>query len=358
MIEEASGNLLEADVDALVNTVNTVGIMGKGIALQFKRAFPDNFRHYEKACKNNELRLGRVFVHEVEAITGPRYIVNFPTKSHWKSKSRLEDIESGLLDLRNTIQALGIKSIAVPPLGCGNGGLDWREVYPLIRRVLGQLEDVKILVYPPAGAPSATSMPIRTKRPSMTSRRASFLLALERYSCRSVANGLSETSELSLVEAQKVAYFLQLAGDRTQWDFAPSYYGPYARAVDQFISSVEGHFVSGYGDGSSGSRATLSLDKRALSEAHGLLDRDENYQATLQRFEDIVDGFEFPYGIELLSTVHFVIAQSDEPPSVREVVDAIGAWSKRKGLLFKERQASIAYRHLIDVGLVKSPALV
>jgi O-acetyl-ADP-ribose deacetylase (regulator of RNase III) len=356
MIEEASGNLLAADVDALVNTVNTVGIMGKGIALQFKRAFPDNFRQYEKACKAHTVNVGTMFVHEMDAIAGPRFIVNFPTKKHWKSQSRIEDIESGLEDLRTVIEKLDVKSIAVPPLGCGNGGLDWSEVYPLIRHKLGEIVGVRVLVYPPAGAPDPSTMPVRTKRPKVTPLRAALLLAFERYRNRSIETGLSDTEAISLVEAQKIAYFLQLAGGKTQWDFEPSYYGPYAHAIDQFISSVEGHYVRGFGDGSSGSKATLTLDDTTLVESHDVMRGDSEFNDTLRRFEAIVDGFEFPYGIELLSTVHYVIAHSSHPPSVDEVVQAIGGWSARKAGLFKTPQATAAYRHLVDVRVVEPVA--
>jgi O-acetyl-ADP-ribose deacetylase (regulator of RNase III) len=151
VIEEAHGNLLEADVEALVNTVNTVGVMGKGIALQFKRSFPHNFKSYEAACKRGEVRLGEMFVHETGTIDNPKYIVNFPTKKHWKSRSTVADIKVGLTALRSTITALGLRSIAIPPLGCGNGGLDWAEVHPVIREGLADLSAVRILIYPPQG---------------------------------------------------------------------------------------------------------------------------------------------------------------------------------------------------------------
>lgn len=356
MIREAHGNLLEADVEALVNTVNTVGIMGKGIALQFKRAFPDNFKAYESACKRGELQLGRMFVHETGALDNPKYIVNFPTKKHWKSQSRLADVKSGLAALRSTIEELGIRSIAIPPLGCGNGGLDWEEVHPLIRESLDDLSDVQIFIYPPVGPPAAADMPVRTKRPRMTRTRAALLLAFERYVQRSVATGLSDTDEMSIVEAQKAAYFLQVAGWTIKFEFTPSHYGPYAQTVDQFISHAEGHFIYGYGDGSSGSKATLTLDKSALSAAHELLDHDIEFQAVLDRFTRIVDGFEFPYGVELLSTVHYVVDSKPTPPTVDEIVSEIQSWSERKGRIFKREQASLAYDHLVRTQVLHAPS--
>ena len=166
MIKVAEGNLLEAKADALVNTVNCVGVMGKGIALQFKQAFPDNCQEYEKACKKGRVRIGRMFVHNQNDIFYPKYIINFPTKRHWKTKSRLEDIESGLKDLVKQAKKLDIKSIAVPPLGSGLGGLDWRDVKPLIVKAFDELPDTEVLLYEPKGAPKADEIPISTSKPN------------------------------------------------------------------------------------------------------------------------------------------------------------------------------------------------
>src|SRR3954464_13145310 len=114
MISFAQGNLLEAKVEALVNTVNTVGVMGKGIALMFKEAFPENFKAYEAACKNKKLRVGRVFVTEGHDLVGPKWIINFPTRVHWRYPSKIEWIEEGLKDLKRVIIEKDIRSIAIP----------------------------------------------------------------------------------------------------------------------------------------------------------------------------------------------------------------------------------------------------
>src|SRR5580698_5577411 len=153
MLREAAGNLLDARADALVNTVNTVGVMGKGIALQFKQAFPENFRVYEAACRRGEVRIGQMFVVETGLLEQPRLIINFPTKRHWRSHSRLDDIRSGLADLRQILVDRQVRSVALPPLGCGNGGLDWQDVRPLIDSALSDLPGVEVVVYPPKGAP-------------------------------------------------------------------------------------------------------------------------------------------------------------------------------------------------------------
>jgi O-acetyl-ADP-ribose deacetylase (regulator of RNase III) len=126
----ATGNLLEFKTDALVNTVNCVGIMGKGIALQFKKKFPENFKQYERACRSGEVQLGKMFIVPTNNLSEPHYIINFPTKDHWRNPSRLESIATGLQDLVAQVKKLNIKSIAIPPLGCGNGGLEWSEVRP------------------------------------------------------------------------------------------------------------------------------------------------------------------------------------------------------------------------------------
>jgi O-acetyl-ADP-ribose deacetylase (regulator of RNase III) len=149
MIRFVQGNLFDAKVEALVNTVNTVGVMGKGIALMFKEAAPANFPAYEEACKRKEVRIGRMFVTETRAFEGPRWIINFPTKKHWRQPSKMEWIAEGLQDLRHFVQEQSIRSIALPPLGAGNGQLDWPKVRVEIQRALSDLEGVDIVVYEP-----------------------------------------------------------------------------------------------------------------------------------------------------------------------------------------------------------------
>ena len=144
-IESTTGDLLKADVDALVNTVNTVGVMGKGLALQFKKTFPDVFSTYSIACKKGEVSTGKM--HIVTRTSSPKYIVNFPTKQHWRNPSKLEYIEYGLDDLVKQTQVLGISSIAIPPLGCGYGGLSWSDVRPLIVQAFSAYPNLRILLF-------------------------------------------------------------------------------------------------------------------------------------------------------------------------------------------------------------------
>lgn len=152
MIEIGHGSILKADSVAIVNAVNCVGIMGKGIALQFKKAYPDNFEAYRKACEARAVKPGSMFIFEIESMINPRYIINFPTKRHWKEKSQIEDIEAGLKSLVEEVQKRNISSIAVPPLGCGLGGLKWSIVRPLIEKAFTKLPAVHVILFEPEDA--------------------------------------------------------------------------------------------------------------------------------------------------------------------------------------------------------------
>ncbi len=151
MIELTKGDLLQADAEALVNTVNCVGVMGKGIALQFKRTYPENYKTYRRICKRGELRTGMMLVHETGSMFNPRFIINFPTKQHWKGRSKLEYIDTGLIALVEEIESRKISSIAIPALGCSNGGLEWSEVRPRIEKALAAVPDVHVLLFEPQG---------------------------------------------------------------------------------------------------------------------------------------------------------------------------------------------------------------
>lgn len=168
VIRLTQGDLLELDdVDAIVNAVNCVGVMGKGIALQFKNKWPANFTAYAAACKVGDVRPGRMFVFDSGGLVQPSFIVNFPTKDHWRGSSRIEFIRDGLVDLVSVVRQLGIRSVAVPPLGCGNGGLDWADVRPLIESAFDSLQDVEVRLFEPAGATGPKTMEVRMNRPRL-----------------------------------------------------------------------------------------------------------------------------------------------------------------------------------------------
>lgn len=343
MIETASGDILTADAEALVNTVNCVGIMGRGIALQFRKAFPDNFKAYESVCKRGELHPGQMFIYETGSLTNPRYVINFPTKRHWKGKSRLGDIESGLQALVSEIRRLGIHSVAIPPLGCGLGGLAWEEVRPRIERALAAVSDVRVLLFEPTGSPAHSAAIASQPVPKMTEARAALVGLMQRYLA-----GLLDPF-ISLLEVHKLLYFMQVAGEaslRLRYVKAP--YGPYAENLRHLLLSVEGHLTSGYTDGVDDPEKPLELVPGAIGDAERYLASHPNTQRRFERVADLVRGFETPFGLELLSTVHWVSVQ-EGAVTPDEATTAVFRWNERKRR-FSPQQIALAWQVLQDKG--------
>ena len=346
MISEANGNLLDAPVDALVNTVNTVGVMGKGIALQFKRAYPAMFKAYASEAKRGDLSLGRMHVWHTEQLDGPRVLINFPTKGHWRSGSKLADIEAGLDDLVDVIRREQIRSIAVPPLGCGHGGLEWAEVEPLIRSKLSQLEDVDIRLYPPTGAPAAADMRTAGPTPRMTTGRAALIELIGRYSAVAVEGATP-------IAVQKLMYFLQVAGEELNLRYESNHYGPYADNLRAVLRDIEGHYLEGFGDGSE--RVEVSEPFRVLPGARdAALGTLRERMATLDRIDrvmDLTNGFESTNSLELLATVHWVaVHPMAEGRSDEDITSAVRLWSNRKARLFTQGQIQKALAVMRDRG--------
>jgi len=342
MIEVTKGNLLEAPVEALVNTINTAGIMGKGIALQFKQAYPEMFRAYEKACRAGEVRLGKVHIFDLGGLVGgPRWIINFPTKNHWRARSQLSDIEAGLHDLVVTIRRLGIRSIAIPPLGCGNGGLDWDDVHPRIETALAALPEVKVLLYAPGGAPVASAMLNQTERPKMTMGQAALIALMDRY-----LKGLLDPF-VSLLEIHKLLYFLQEAGQPLRLKYEAKGFGPYATNLRQVLIRLEKHYTQGYGDGMDSPTAQIELLPGAVEEAKKFLSTDRVTLDRMDRVASLIEGFEDPYGLELLSSVHWIMRQQPEARDRAEVaVAAVQKWNPRKHRILKTEHLVKAWERL------------
>ncbi len=321
MIEHTHGNLLDADVEALVNTVNTVGVMGKGIALQFRQAYPANFTVYHAACSRGEVTPGQMLVVPTNQLTNPRYIINFPTKRHWRGNAQMEDIDSGLAALRDAVRAYQIRSLAVPPLGCGNGGLPWDAVRPKIEAAFADLPAVRVLLYAPEGAPDPATIRVATTRPSMTLVRAAVLGLIAQYAPRGY--------RVTMLEIQKLAYFLESAGESLRLDFAKARYGPYSETLHHVIQRIDGHFVRGYGDRTQ--EISLHPLPDAVEAARIVLAAHADTQARLDRVGALIEGYETPYGVELLASVHWV---AQENPAARQDADrateAIHAWNERK----------------------------
>ena len=334
MITSKSGDILKEDADALVNTVNCVGIMGRGIALQFKDAYLGNFKAYAEACRQGQVQPGRMFVYETGQLTPPRYIINFPTKRHWRGKSRLKDIEVGLQALVEVILEKGIRSIAIPPLGSGLGGLDWLDVKPRIEAALQSLHDVKIIIYEPMGAPATEKMAHSREVPKVTAGRAALVELMRRY-----LGGLLDPF-VTLLEVHKLMYFMQEAGEPLRLKYKPAPYGPYADNLRHVLHAIEGHLISGYADGGDAPDKQLKLVPGAEAEAEEFLNKHAVSRARFDRVADLVGGFETPFGLELLSTVHWVMKHKPVN-KVEDVVAHTYDWNPRKRQ-FTQRQIAIA----------------
>lgn len=323
MIRYKVGDILLEDVEALVNTVNCVGVMGRGIALQFKKAFPDNFKAYEAACKQGALQPGRMFVFETNQMMNPKYIINFPTKRHWRGKSRISDIEAGLEALVAEIKERRIRSVAIPPLGSGLGGLDWSAVRMRITDALSAIPEIEAIVFEPKGAPDAKTMAKSLDVPDMTPGRAALVGLMHRYLA-----GLLDPF-VTLLEVHKLMYFMQEAGEPLRLRYVQAPYGPYAENLRHVLKRIEGHFVSGYADGGDAPDKELELIPGAVRDAETFLQSDAAARVRFERVVELVQGFESPYGLELLSTVHWVIKKNGAK-SIDEVFSKTYAWGDRK----------------------------
>lgn len=335
MIELTSGDILKDDSEAIVNTVNCVGIMGRGIALQFKKAWPENFKAYEAACLREEVQPGRMFVFETGHLTNPRYIINFPTKRHWRGKSRIQDIESGLTALVAEIRNRGITSVAIPPLGSGLGGLEWNDVRPRIEAALAVVPEVHVRIFEPKGAPQADRMQHQREVPKMTPGRAALIELMSRY-----IRGLLDPS-VTLLEVHKLMYFMQAAGEPLRLNYVKGPYGPYGGNLRHVLKKIEGHMVAGYADGGDAPDKPLTLVPGAEDEAAQFLSDHGDTRERLAQVGALVEGFESPYGLELLATVHWVVTQGGSGMNVDDVVNHTHSWNEHKRQ-FTPRQIAIA----------------
>ena len=335
MIEFTTGDILRADAEAMVNTVNCVGIMGRGVALQFKNAFPANFKAYEAACAREEVRPGKMFVFETRDLTGPKFIINFPTKRHWRGKSRMEDIESGLKALVEEVRNRGIRSIAVPPLGSGLGGLNWADVRPRIEAALCGVNDLHVIVFEPNSAPVATKS---REVPNMSPGRAALVVLIHRY-----LGGLMDPF-VTLLEIHKLMYFMQEAGEPLRLKYVKAPYGPYAENLRHVLHAVEGHLVSGYVDGGDAPDKQIELVPGAVQDAEAFLNENRETVSRFDRVGKLVEGFETPFGLELLATVHWVVTR-ENAVDADDAAARVYLWNERKRR-FSPRQIGIAFETL------------
>lgn len=339
-----TGNMLEAETEALVNTVNTVGVMGKGIALQFKERFPMNFKIYADACKKSEMQVGKMLVVKENTINGEKIIINFPTKTEWFKKSQYSYIEDGLKDLVRVIEEYKIKSIAIPPLGCGNGGLKWEKVKPMMDKYLGNLSDIVIQIYEPNDAVKEILQKEEIKKEvGLTAARAMLLYALFKY------EKLGEMA--TIFSANKLAYFLQKSGEPMRLQFVPYKYGPYAQAIEKVLYALNGKYLSGMEQMKARAFEPLQLNYERYEEVEKYINTNLNsdQKQRLESLFNIIDGFETTLSLEILSSAHFLLSEN---PKLTEdqLFEKIQDWNERKKNLVTKEYINIAMEHLQNYG--------
>jgi O-acetyl-ADP-ribose deacetylase (regulator of RNase III) len=351
MIEFTRGNLLEANAEALVNTVNTVGVMGKGVALMFKEAFPENFKAYEAACKKKEVKVGHMFVTERRVLIGPRWIVNFPTKEHWRGNSKMEWIETGLEDLKRVVVEKKIRSIALPPLGSGNGGLDWADVRPKIEAALGTLDDVNVIIYEPTD--QYQNVAKRSGVEKLTPARALVAELVRRYWILGI--------ECSLLEVQKLAYFLERSIEKLELQnpldlrFQADKYGPYAPRLTHLLDGLDGSYLhcgKRIGDASPFDVIWFEDSKRDKVAAYLGSGVAKVFLPALEATAELIDGFESPLGMELLATIDWLVQEDRVAADRNSIKSALKTWTggersaARKLKLFDDRLVDLALKRL------------
>jgi O-acetyl-ADP-ribose deacetylase (regulator of RNase III) len=351
MMKFLKGNLLDAPTEALVNTVNTVGVMGKGIALMFKEAFPENFRAYDEAVKREEVRIGHMFVTENRTFDGPRWLINFPTKKHWRQPSKLEWVVDGLKDLRRVVQEKGIRSIALPPLGCGNGGLEWADVRPEIERVFAQLPDVDVWVFEPTA--KYQNVAKRTGVMKLTPARALVAEMIRRYWVLGI--------ECTYLEVQKLCWFLERTihelglDDPLDLRFVADKYGPYSDRLRHLLNGLDGSYLhcdKRLSDAGPSDTIWFDEERRPFVDLYLKQENSRPLRAILDRTAERIDGFESPLGMELLSTVDWLIEREHCGRSVSALREGLSRWpagpgsAERKLKLFDNRLISLALDRL------------
>lgn len=362
MIRYTTGNLLDAQAEALVNTVNEMGVMGKGIALMFREAFPANTAAYEAACKKGEVRVGRMFVTENRALSGPRWIINFPTKKHWRHPSKFQWVREGLEDLKRVIAENRIKSIALPPLGCGNGGLEWDQVRPAIESAFSSFKDTDVTVFEPTSAYQNTAK--REGLDELTPARAMIAELVRRYSILGI--------ECTNPEVQKLAWFLQRTIDALNLDnplnlkFTANKYGPYADNLRHLLNGLDGSFLhSKKRLSDAGPLEPIWFEDAKTDRVREFLfsDAARRYLPALERAADVIDGFESPLGMELLGTVDWLLNREKCAATVPALREGLTRWpggrdaAQRKQKLFTDEWLALAMNQLSNSTLSPQPSL-
>ncbi|WP_059369487.1 type II toxin-antitoxin system antitoxin DNA ADP-ribosyl glycohydrolase DarG [Treponema endosymbiont of Eucomonympha sp.] len=344
MIHYLEGNILESNAQALVNTVNTVGIMGKGIALQFKKAYPDNFTAYSLACKTGKVNIGKLFIKKDSSlINGEKIIINFPTKTDWRKPSEYSYIEKGLIDLVEKIKEYQIKSIALPPLGAGNGGLEWERVKKLIEQKLSVVEDINVYVYEPT---TQIKEYLKSERVKLTDARALLLYTL--YDL--VKNG-EYVSEFS---SEKVCYFMQRFGAEKYFKlkFDPNFYGPYSGKVRYLLNVLNGSYIMGYSDMNKKPFDPLMLVRDGYEIVSQYIENKSELKVICEQTTSFLNGFYSDFALELLSSIDYIVCK-EKSFDEETIFQKLNEWNDRKRTMFSDKKyVKISLRQIQTIGLV------
>ncbi len=339
-------DILQSDADAIINTVNCVGIMGKGLALKFKEKFPENYKAYRKYCDDNKLKIGNVFITEFggKLSADHKYLINFPTKEHWRGKSKIEYIAKGLDDLLLQIENHHIASVAVPPLGCGNGGLDWDEVHDLLKEKLNPIADkIDIIIYAPKTS-------IETEL-AMTFNRALMIKILHDFAPYF-------NFHMSHIIIQKLVYFLKFLDVPDYPKFQKHKYGPYSELLKKSLMKMaDKNFIKLSNDFTDNPDSMIIATEQAIKDATEFFenltkDAQQEFTDIMSKLSKLIEGYESSFGMELLSTTHFLINNNaTRSPQITAITKGFAKWSERKKELFDRDVIELAYHRLKDDGL-------
>lgn len=336
MIKFTSGNILESTSKALVNTVNCEGYMGKGIAYQFKLKFPKNNDVYVDACRKGEFRPGDILVHS----ESDKIIVNFPTKDTWRRKSEYDYITSGLKRLVEVIKEQDIKSISIPPLGCGNGGLDWERVKQLLVEYMTPIsDDCEVTIYEPfQGSGNFRKQKPKSAPKINTSHLMLMMLKLK----------LKRFNKLRI---QKAAYLINVFSGQDYFKFSKNHFGPHAYSVDilsRDIKEFQSHHNITTGEALERSLQTLVSEKT--------LTKLDNFIPFLEKSADVVNSFDDDRQLELFSTVIYLL-QNHRELSVEQLIDEVHEWNEHKKKTFDDYVIKDMAEELEKLGIIRRSLL-
>ena len=356
-MEVRIGDLFQSRAQTIVNTVNTVGVMGKGIALEFKRRFPAMYQDYLERCERGQVHLGEPYIY---ASLVPPWILNFPTKEHWRSVSRLSDIIHGLEYLERHYKEWGITSLAVPPLGCGQGGLDWRVVGRTLYRHLRRLE-IPVELYAPFGTPAAELeedfLAASESQPSSVEHKTIRLSASAIALAEVLARVISEPHHwpVGRTTFQKLAYFATEAGLPTGMKYERGNFGPFSAGVKPLITQLVNNGV--ISERRLGAMFSV-LPGPTFKDAKIVHIRElENWESVIDRVADLIQRLRTTNQAEIASSVHLVARDLEnrpgKPPSEMEVLEDVMRWKQRRRPPLDILEVAMAVRSLGALGWVR-----